>query len=208
MTLPEILVLRHGETAWNRESRYQGALDSPLTERGEAQARALGRILAGLGVSPRTHDARTSDQGRARATARLALGPVGLVPVGDARLREIAMGAWTGMRRADIDRRWPGPPGEGVVAFYARCEGGEGLEAVAARCRAVLGDLARPTVLVTHGLTLRVLCALALGGAPRDGEAVDAPQGSLIRLRDGRLEVLEPGLPDPAPAARTAPAGG
>jgi probable phosphoglycerate mutase len=43
-----ILLVRHGETEWNRERRIQGRLDSPLTERGVAQARAMGRLVASL----------------------------------------------------------------------------------------------------------------------------------------------------------------
>ncbi|MCB2120639.1 MAG: histidine phosphatase family protein, partial [Rhodobacteraceae bacterium] len=47
---PELYVLRHGETVWNAEGRMQGTLDSPLTERGCAQARRQGEILASLGL--------------------------------------------------------------------------------------------------------------------------------------------------------------
>jgi probable phosphoglycerate mutase len=207
--LPELLVLRHGETEWNRQGRFQGARDSALTARGREQARLLGGVLARLGVSPRSHEALASPQGRARETARIALEPLGLGAAQDLRLAEIGMGAWTGLRRAEIDDRWPGPPGEGVLAFYTRCPGGERLEAVAARARGVLASLGRPTVIVTHGLTLRVLCALALGRRLEDAEGIVVPQGRLARVASGRLEVIGPDvLPDGAEGGSPGRTGG
>lgn len=74
---PELLVIRHGETAWNAARRMQGRLDSALTPRGEAQARALGGLLEALGITADSHDIRTGPQGRSRATAALALAPLG-----------------------------------------------------------------------------------------------------------------------------------
>src|SRR5512135_3412206 len=65
-----ILLCRHGETAWNKEGRYQGHTDIPLSEVGEAQARALGRRLESLTI----HRAVASPLSRARRTAELALG--------------------------------------------------------------------------------------------------------------------------------------
>ena len=186
----ELLLLRHGESLWNRERRMQGGLDSPLTERGEAEARAVGGLLGGLGVAPWSHRALASPQGRARATARLALGPLGLEARPDARLAEIGIGLWAGLTVAAIAARWPGPPGEPLLAFYARCPGGEGLEALASRAGALLRELRGPAVLVSHGITLRVISALALGLPPAAAEGLEVPQGALARLRGGRREVL------------------
>lgn len=206
MTLPELLLLRHGETEWNREGRLQGAGDSALTDRGRAQAEALGRLLSALGVSAATHAALTSPQGRARETARIALTPLGIEAAEDPRLAEIAMGAWTGLLRSEIAGRWPGPAGEGVLAFYARCPEGERLEAVAHRAAAVLAAITAPTVVVTHGITLRVLCALALGRGLAEAERIAVPQGCLARLATGRLDVLDAGLQAlPAMAAAGSP---
>lgn len=190
--LPELLVLRHGETEWNRDGRFQGARDSPLTSRGRKQARELGRLLARLGVSPRSHAALVSPQGRALETAQIALGPLGIAAAEDPRLVEIGMGDWTGLKRAEIAARWPGPPGEGVLTFYARCPGGEALDAVAERAHAVLAGLEGPTVIVTHGITLRVLCALALGRGLDAAEGIAVPQGSLVRITGGQIAVIGP----------------
>lgn len=184
--------MRHGETVWNAEGRLQGAFDSPLTGRGRRQAAAMGRILAALRVSPRTHDALSSPQGRAEQTARLALGRTGLVARPEPRLREIGMGEWAGLTRTEIATRWPAPPDEGILTFYARCPGGEDLSAVAERAADLLLSLRRPAVLVTHGLTLRLLAALALGRDWDAAEALCLPQGRVLRLRDGRADMPEP----------------
>jgi probable phosphoglycerate mutase len=188
--LPELIVLRHGETVWNREGRMQGACDSPLTARGVAQARAQGGLLAALGVRAGTFRAFSSPQGRARATADLALAPLGLAAVADARLREIGTGLWAGLTRADIEARWPGPPDEGLLAFYDRAPQGEGLAAAAARLADFLSGLDGPTVVVTHGLTSRLLRALALGLPPAAAEHLPGGQGVVHRIRAGRHEVL------------------
>ena len=203
--------MRHGETEWNRAGRMQGARDSPLTERGRAQAMTMGRALGALGVGPATHDAFTSPQGRAVDTARLALGPLGLAALPEPGLREVGMGGWAGLSLPEIVRRWPGPPQEALFDFYDRCPGGETVAGVAARGAALLASLRRPAVLVTHGITLRVLCALALGRPAAAGAAFDFAQGSIVLVRGGRLEVVEPpraALPEPPPGANPAGTGG
>ncbi|WP_051520913.1 histidine phosphatase family protein [Rubellimicrobium mesophilum] len=206
--LPELLLLRHGQTEWNREGRFQGARDSRLTELGCAQAAAMGNVLRELGVGAESYMALTSPQGRARDTARLALGPLGLGAGDDPRLVEIGMGDWTGLTRADIDGRWPGPPDEPLFDFYCRCPGGETFTDLAGRAEEVLAGLDRPTVIVTHGITLRVLCALALGLPVEEGGRLPTRQGSVHRIAGGRMEVLEAHLPEPALAANPIRTGG
>lgn len=191
--LPELLLLRHGETEWNRAGRFQGAEDSALTDRGRAQAEALGGLLRDLGVTPDRYRALTSPQGRARDTARIALGPLGLEAAEDPRLVEIGMGDWTGLSRREIDPRWPGPEGEPILAFYARCPGGEGLATVAERVGATLAGLTEPTVIVAHGITLRVLCALALGRDLGEAEHLAVPQGSVARISERQIALFTSG---------------
>ena len=98
-----ILLLRHGETEWNLERRYQGRFDSPLTGRGTAQALAIGRLLA---MVPEAASAPivASPQGRARRTAEIILeqrGAAGELHLDD-RLRELSLGSWDGLTYADV----------------------------------------------------------------------------------------------------------
>jgi probable phosphoglycerate mutase len=197
----DFFLLRHGETVWNAAGRLQGALDSPLTPRGQAQARAMGRALASLGVSARSHRWISSPLGRAVQTAELARGapPDGL----DARLAEIGMGDWAGLTLTDIDARWPGPPGEGLVDFYARVPGGESFASLTTRVRAALDDLRTPSVIVTHGITSRFLRGAVLGLPPAALGDLPGGHGVIFHCANGR--VTQVARVDPLPEA---PAGG
>ncbi len=207
---PELLLLRHGETEWNRQGRFQGAEDSSLTENGRGQALLMGRLLQSLGVGPSSHTALTSPQGRARETAWIALSPLGLVAREDGRLAEIGMGEWTGLHRDEINQRWPGPASEALFDFYARCPGGESLGKVALRASALLDEVGKPTVIVTHGITLRILCALALGLPISAGGTFVMRQGCVIRIAQGRMDTFPPlvGLPASASPANSPKPGG
>ena len=104
-TVETIYLVRHGETEWNREGRMQGHLDSPLTERGEDQARRVGRLLAELVTDPAHHVVTASPLGRTRRTAAIVCETLGLDPTGcriDELLIEITLGDWDGMTREEI----------------------------------------------------------------------------------------------------------
>ena len=94
-----VLLVRHGETTWNREGRYQGRTDIPLSPDGEAQVRALGQRLAHLPI----HLAIASPLARARTTAEAILAgrttPLEL----DEGLLEISHGRWEGQLASDIE---------------------------------------------------------------------------------------------------------
>lgn len=98
-----LLVIRHGETVWNVEDRYQGHGDSPLTANGRAQAKALGRRLAGLAIQALV----ASDLGRTRETAALIAAATGHAVEVDARLRERHYGVLEGLTVDEIQRRHP-----------------------------------------------------------------------------------------------------
>jgi probable phosphoglycerate mutase len=203
MPLPDLFILRHGETDWNRAGRMQGGLDSPLTDLGRAQARAMGAALARHGVGPATHHILSSPQGRCVTTAQLAFDRD---PAPDPRLVEIAMGDWAGLTTAEIAARWPGPQGEDFMALYARVPNGESFASLSARCHALLATLDRPTVIVTHGMTSRFLRALALGLDPAD---VPGGQGVIHHLSGGVARIIATdaasGLQIARPAGNTAP---
>lgn len=187
---PELYVLRHGETEWNRQGRWQGVLDSPLTETGREQARAVGALLTEIGVTPSTHRFFVSPQGRARQTARIVLDDAA-EPVTDDRLSEIGVGDWAGMRRDEIIAAAGLPPGTDFLEHYRVAPGGEPFEALYARVAAFLSDLTGPSVVVTHGITSRFLRAAALGwGVDRVGE-LPGGQGVVHRVRDGWHETLD-----------------
>ena len=101
--MTRFIVVRHGETRWNVESRVQGQKDSPLTAEGLAQAEAIARRLA----RERFDVLVASDLGRALQTAEPIARLCGLPIERDARLRERDFGEGEGLLYDEIDRRWP-----------------------------------------------------------------------------------------------------
>ncbi len=190
-------MLRHGETEWNLAGRWQGALDSALTPRGEAQARALGAMMARLGIGPATHRLLSSPQGRAVRTAALAFGTAGEP---DARLREIGMGAWSGRTLAEIARGTGYPPEPDLLSFHDAAPEGEGIEPLARRAADLLASLVGPTILVTHGIAGLALRGLALGLPLSELPSLPTGQGVAFRIREGVETVLAPAEADGAPA--------
>lgn len=178
--LPDLYLMRHGETVWNAEGRLQGALHAPLTPRGWQQAgwqAALVAGVAGLRLS--------SPQPRAQQTARRVFGAHPFRT--DLLLSEIGIGGFAGQLLADLERERPdlftGPP----LAWYDRCPEGEGLAALAARCERFLGTLegtGTPVLIVSHGITLRMLRAVALE-RPRDRLAEDEMRQGAVHLVAG-----------------------
>ncbi len=141
-----LLLARHGETDWNREGRWQGWADPPLNETGRAQARILSVQLAATPFDA----VYSSDLQRARETAEIVAAPHGLPVIVDRGLREIDVGSWSGLTRAEIADRFPdgGRPD------------GETHEQLAARVRAAVTRIARAhpggrVLLVGHGGTIR-----------------------------------------------------
>ena len=192
--LPEFYVLRHGETEWNRLGRFQGWSDSPLTEKGIAQAEVLGRLLASRGVTAATHRVIASTAGRARATADRVF--PGSAHATDEDLREIGMGDWTGRSRPDLERAGLASDQMDLIAFYAAVPGGETFDELWARAGRVLARLDRPSVLVTHGIMSRALRARTLGLGIPGIETVQGGQGVVYRVAEGRMEYLAPdGVP-------------
>ncbi|MYM70642.1 histidine phosphatase family protein [Duganella sp. FT134W] len=104
MTQTTILLIRHGETAWNAVRRLQGHIDIPLNEEGERQAAALGRALA----AEKLDAVLSSDLQRAMQTAHaVAAHHPGLTPSTDPQLRERAYGVFEGKLYQDIQDEYP-----------------------------------------------------------------------------------------------------
>jgi broad specificity phosphatase PhoE len=162
----ELVVVRHGQTQWNRESRFQGHADVPLDETGRAQALALRPYLS-TSVFAR---AVSSDLVRARETAELILGDRGPRLELDPRWREMQFGTWEGLTWSEIVTRNPELAHRPAYAprFYTP-KNGESFDAVCRRvCAAVdaLGASARDgtvALVVTHAGALHALLRVLLG---------------------------------------------
>jgi len=172
--MPDLILLRHGESQWNLENRFTGWIDVPLSSRGEAEARAAGQKLRGR----RIDKVYTSVLVRATETARIALEAAGIGPVPivrDAALNERMYGDLQGMNKAEAVARF----GADQVKLWRRSyevrpPGGESLADTAARVlpyfeRCILPDLraGKNVLVVAHGNSLRAL-VMHLDGLTRE----------------------------------------
>jgi broad specificity phosphatase PhoE len=161
--MPRLLLVRHGESTWNAQSRWQGQADPPLSPFGERQAEdATARLaeIATVGV------VWVSDLVRARRTGELIARRLGLDGVREeARLRERNVGAWSGLTRDEIERQWPG-----YLAARRSPPDFEGDDALLERARAGLaaaigGRGSGDVLVVTHGGVIRTI-ERSLGATP------------------------------------------
>jgi broad specificity phosphatase PhoE len=165
------VLVRHGEASGNRELRYLGTTDVPLTERGQAQALQLAEAvrpfaLAAIYTSPLRRAADTA--------ARVASGP-DLTPQIEADLREEDFGAWENLTRAEVLARDP----EHLSAWEAGAEvappGGESLAQVRARMISCANRLAarhpaQTVALLSHVGPIKALVCAALDLPPRGAQ--------------------------------------
>jgi len=134
----EIVIVRHGETAWNCINRIQGQLDIPLNEKGLQQAGRVAERLAGEHFD----HAYTSDLARTLVTAKKIVPGVPVHPVPE--LREWNLGLWQGKTLAEVDRECPG----GMAKFSRQdkqwhAPGGECFEDVYMRIQRFFEQLVR-----------------------------------------------------------------
>ena len=166
-----VLAIRHGETDWNRESRWQGWVDRPLLPEALAQARARGRWLAAEGVRPAV--LWSSDLQRALDTAEILGEVLGLPVTADVGLRERCGGDLEGLDRAGIEERFPGFLEEWRRGEVLAPPGGESDDEVYDRVLRSIDRIHNETpeeatiVAVTHGGVLRILAQR--GGAEPKG---------------------------------------
>ncbi len=183
---PPLYILRHGETEWNAENRLQGHFDSALTLTGKGQAKQQYEILKACDLT--NFVALTSPQGRAFHTASIALeGLVDSVET-DTRLREIGVGEWAGVRREDVMKLTP--KAKDTFDLYEFAPHGEGFAALRARCTAFLNSLDRPAVLVTHGITSRMLRLIVLNLPTENLRDLPGGQGVVFHLEGGQQNRL------------------
>jgi len=160
-----LLLLRHGQTAWNAGRRVQGQLDAELDETGHAQAAAVAPAVAALGPAALW----SSDSARARQTAAYVAKETGLDPTYDPRLREYYLAERQGLTHEEYAALAP----EEFAAFrrgdFDVVPGGEDAVDVAARMAAAIGDLLASiapgelAVAVSHGAAVRDAVPVLLG---------------------------------------------
>ncbi|MDP2331274.1 MAG: histidine phosphatase family protein [Reyranella sp.] len=194
-----LYMLRHGETAWNTERRMQGTKNSDLTERGRAQARAMGRALkAELARGAGSTIFLRSPLGRVRETSEIVGHELGLDPSqwrDDPRLAELSYGEWEGFSWKEIEVTHPTALADWRADPHGYCPpGGETHFELRRRSAAVLAEVVASrtrTVVVGHGVSGAVVRGLNLGLDAQAMFVLEKPQDAFFRLLAGREERIE-----------------
>ena len=183
-----LYLIRHGETEWNNDQRYQGQRDIPLNETGQAQAHRNGTVLKTFSPTITQADFVSSPLSRAIETMEILRAAMGLDPKSyrvDARLIELHYGHWEGHLASNLGSIDP----EGVAAkaldpFGWRPNGGESYADLMERTNVWLKTIERDTVAISHGGVSRVVRGAVLGLNTREVPALDVPQDKILVLRD------------------------
>ncbi|MFB3882775.1 MAG: histidine phosphatase family protein [Armatimonadota bacterium] len=161
----DMLIIRHGETAWNREEVFRGRADVPLSDRGREQARLLAQALGDADIEA----VYSSPLTRATETAAPLAEPLGLEVIADERLTDMSFGAWEGRARAELEqaepelyRLWHEDPAR------FRAPGGESLGEVLSRAWPAFEEIAQRhsagrVAVVSHRVVCKLLLCTAIG---------------------------------------------
>lgn len=194
---PELVLLRHGETQWNRARRYQGQQDSPLSLTGVGQIRAIAHTLRSRIGDPARYQLWSSPLTRTRQSVSILCEELSLsydhVRFDD-RLMERSYGRWEGLTLDEISARYP----EDVALEqedrwnFAIPEGGESFADVANRLRVWLSELptTQPVIVMAHGGSGRVLRGLCEGLNPDGVFACNDPQTAIYLISNGTSTTL------------------
>jgi broad specificity phosphatase PhoE len=191
-----ILLVRHGETDWNRKKRWQGFADLPLNDRGREQAAALAEELKAASFCA----VYASDLRRACETALIVAERKRLVVTPMRELREIDVGSWTGLTRREVKARFRDAYREWKMRTGRGWEGGETYSEMGQRVLKALRWIARrhpsdDVLVVTHSGPIRTVRAHALGldyaKDRKAAAAVDHVGFSAVTVSDGVFRLAD-----------------
>lgn len=185
MDATRIIAIRHGETAWNADSRIQGQRDVGLNATGRWQARRVGEALADEDITA----VYSSDLGRAHQTAQHISDATGIPVVPNEGLRERSFGIFEGKTFDEIHQNWPehAQNWRRRIPDWAPPEGGESLLQLRERVARTMSDLASRhcgelIAVVAHGGVLDTLYRIATGQDVNSPRTWQLPNGAINRL--------------------------
>lgn len=162
--MARFLLVRHGETLWNKTYKYQGQVDVPLNETGIKQAYCISERLKNIDID----FVYSSNLNRAINTAKIIAKPHGLKVIPTKEMRELSFGKWEGFTAKEIEEQWPGELERWRQdPFKRKPPGGENLEELFFRTSNFLKKVAnkhpeKRIVIVTHAGTIRAILAVLL----------------------------------------------
>jgi broad specificity phosphatase PhoE len=192
MTVKRIVLIRPGETDWNRLGRWQGWVNTPLNEHGKLQARALAHFVRNIGMGA----LYTSDLQRALETAENLARHLPFEPFRDQRLRERSIGLWQGLTLDEMRAWYP----EDYASMLAdpdgyRVPGGESRSDVRARVMSAVtdilrGDASETVGILSHTTAIKILLGDLIAGYNPLDVGIDNTSVTTIRRSDNRWELV------------------
>lgn len=185
-----LMLVRHGQTEWNAQRRYQGQSDVPLSALGRRQAARLAERLAGEEIDA----VYASDLGRAFETAQMIVENTGLEVVPEPRLRELKFGVMEGLTFEEAQARYPEMIAAWLDDFNRPPQGAETIDVFNARCVALLEELQgkhdeQVVLLVAHGGSLSEILRVVLGLSPEKRWYLEMENASLSEVQIGEKYV-------------------
>lgn len=193
---PTLYFFRHGQTEWNAIRRRQGQLNSPLTEKGQTQALENAKRLQQHCSLSEDIKVYASPLGRARQTALIILGQLGLSEdciQFDDRLMECDYGDWSGLTVPEIKEKFPEQwAARQLDRWNVPALNGESYADIHARKKEWLSSvpLAETTLVIGHGQAGRVLRGVYRGLTPHEVFALEEPQEGFYALQDGQERLI------------------
>lgn len=191
-----VFFFRHGETYWNREKRYQGALNSSLTENGIEQIELVCKIFEKEPDLPKPLKVYVSPLGRAQQTAHILQKHFDIELIEDQRLKEISLGSWDGKTRDELLKENPSAlRGAQPYNWYFYSPDGETLASAKKRVISWLQEVNDLVVgAVSHGLIGRVIMGVYLGLNDDEMLKLAIAQDSYYKIHDGKVYPIGQGV--------------
>ncbi len=194
--MSEIYLVRHGETVFNMKGRYQGQLDSPLTEYGVEQVSDVAHMLRVTVHDMSRMKVISSSLGRTLQTAQIICNTLGYdfskVDIDD-RLTEVSLGSWDGLTISEIEEQFPGAlANTNQYNWYFNNPDGETYEMVVARVSSWLDSIRNfPGVIaISHGLSGRILRGVYAKFEKTTALQLEVSQNTIFKLSNGTIESI------------------
>lgn len=189
-----IYLLRHGETVLNTQGRYQGELDSPLTAIGIEQVQQNADMLKSLIGDSQQWQVFSSPLGRALQSTEIICNTMGYDfnnVQQDNRLAEVAVGDWAGLTTKEIGHTWPNLfANTDHYNWFFNAPNGESYDAVVSRLTDWLDSIkdVPKVIVISHGLTGRILRGIYAGLAKEDALKLDVSQDVFFKLTHKNIQ--------------------
>ncbi|MEH7352122.1 histidine phosphatase family protein [Neobacillus drentensis] len=189
-----IYLIRHGETVFNTQGRYQGELDSPLTLDGIEQVRNISKLLKVVIDRPNEWEIISSPLGRAMQSTEIICDILGFdlnKITTDSRLKEVSVGSWAGLTTKEIQSSWPELiKNTDNYNWYFNSPNGESYELVVHRVSEWFESIRdkKKVIAISHGLTGRIIRGVYQNLHKDHTLKLEVSQNTFFKLNDNNVE--------------------